>query len=146
MAEQNNEQTTPVTQQNAPATPQAAQPVSSQTAQPVTPQTAPESKKDIEALTDERKEEPKKNGRTYFIVALVCTSLSVLFFGLTFTPLTVYSLLASVLFCIASLSFLGTQKKRENFKGVFILTLITYFLFICFIAFFVGGVIWSMSA
>ena len=90
-------------------------------------------------------ETPQKRDKVYFIVALVCTALGVLFFGLTFTPLAVYSLLASILFCIASLSFLGTQKKRENFKGVFILTIVTYVLLALFIAFFIGGVIFSLT-
>lgn len=88
---------------------------------------------------------PKKNGRVFFYIALACSALGLLFFFLTFTPLAVYSLLASVLFCLASLSFLGTQKKRENFKGVLILTIITYVLLAVFVAFFVGGVIWSMT-
>lgn len=85
---------------------------------------------------------PRKNGRTYFIVAIVCTALGGLFFGLT-SVLKVYALLAAILLCLTSLSFLGTQKKRENFKGVFVLTLITYILLGLLTAFFIGGVIWS---
>lgn len=84
---------------------------------------------------------PQKSNRVYFFVALPCTVLCVVFFGLTFSPLGVYSLLAAILFCISSLSFLSTQKKRENFKGVLILTIITYILLGIFIAFFVGGVV-----
>ena len=86
---------------------------------------------------------PKKNGRILFYIAIACTSLGAIFFGLTFTPLAVYSLIASILFCLASLSLLGTQKKRENFKGVFALTIVTYILLGIFLAFFIGGVIWS---
>ena len=86
-----------------------------------------------------------KGGRKFFYIAVACTALGVLFFGLTFSPLAVYSLLAAILFCLASLSFLGTQKKRENFKGVLIMTIITYVLLGVFIAFFVGGVIFSIT-
>ena len=87
-----------------------------------------------------------KNGRIFFYISIACTALGALFFGLTFTPLGVYSLLASILFCLASLSFLGTQKKKENFNGVFILTVVTYCLLGVFVAFLIGGVIWSMVA
>lgn len=87
-------------------------------------------------------EAPKKNGKVFFYIALACTVLSPVFFGLTFTPLGVYSLLASILFCLASLSFLGTQKKKENFNGVLILTIITYVLLGIILAFFVGGIIY----
>lgn len=82
-----------------------------------------------------------KSDRKFFYIAVVCTALGALFFGLTFTPLAVYSLLAAILFCLASLSFLGTQKKRENFKGVLITTIITYVLLGIFLAFLVGGII-----
>ncbi len=92
---------------------------------------------------DDKKE---KNGRVFFYIAIACTALGALFFGLTFTPLAVFSLCASILFCLASLSFLNTQKKKENFKGVLILTIITYILFGIFLAFFIGGVIWSIIA
>ena len=100
---------------------------------------------EIKENTDNN-QQPKKNGRVFFYIALACTVLGAVFFGLTFTPLAVFSLLAAILFCLASLSLLGTQKKRENFKGVFILTVITYVLFGIFLAFFIGGVIWSSFA
>lgn len=89
---------------------------------------------------------PKKNGRVFFYIALACTVLGAVSFGLTFTLLGVYALLASILFCLASLSLLGTQKKKENFTGVLILTIATYILLGIFLAFFIGGVIWSIVA
>ena len=103
---------------------------------------------DTEEITENTQtaQAPKKNGRIFFYIALACTAASPVFFGLTFTPLGVYSLLASILFCLASLSLLGTQKKKENFKGVLILTIVTYVLLGIFLAFFIGGVIWSMVA
>lgn len=85
---------------------------------------------------------PKKNGKAFYYTALACTILSGIFFGLTFV-LGVYSLLSAILFCLASLSLSGTQKKRENFNGVTALTVVTYIFLGIFVAVFVGGVIWS---
>ena len=154
MAEENTNQTaqTAQTTQHASTSAPTAQMTAAtarqntQTAQPANAQATSQSEPTAAAQTDKKNEEPKKSGKTYFVVALVCTALGGLFFGLTFTPLAVYSLLAAILFCIASISFLGTQKKRENFKGVLILTIIAYILLAGFVAFFVGGVIWSISA
>lgn len=87
--------------------------------------------------------EKPKTGKVYFYIALACTVLGAVFFGLTFTPLAVYSLCASILFCLVSLSLLGKQKKQENFKWVTALTVITYVLMGIFLAFFIGGMIWS---
>ncbi|MCH5147974.1 MAG: hypothetical protein J1G05_01255 [Clostridiales bacterium] len=142
MAEQNSNQTVQTTQTTQPASSPA--PTLQQNTQVSAP--APAQSESPVAQTQEKGEEAKKSGKAYFIVALICTALGGLFFALTFTPLAVYSLLAAILFCIASISFLGTQKKRQNFKGVLILTIITYIIFVGLVAFFVGGVIWSMSA
>lgn len=103
-------------------------------------------KADESTENDQPAEGSKKYGRVYFYIALACTVLGAIFFGLTFTPLAVYSLLASILFCLASLSLLGTQKKKENFKGVLALTIVTYVLLGIFLAFFLGGLIWSLVA
>ena len=89
-------------------------------------------------------EVPKKHAKLYFYIAIACTVLGAVFFGLTFTVLKVYALLASIVFCLASLSLLGAQKKRQNFTGVKILLIVTYVLFGLFVALLLGGVIWSM--
>ena len=106
---------------------------------------AEESTAELEGTAENTQEAqaPKKNGKILFYIAIACTSLGAIFYGLTFSPLAVYSLLASILFCLASLSLLGTQKKRKNFKGVLALTIVTYILLGIFLAFFIGGVIWS---
>ena len=129
--------------QGATATPPAQTAPAAQPAQTAATQAADTAQTDA-VQTGEQEE--VKHGKSYFIVALVCTALGGLFFGLTFTPLAVYSLLAAILFCISSISFLGAQKKRENFKGVSILKLITYILFALLLAFFIGGVVWSLTA
>lgn len=153
MAEQNTNQTAQTAQTTQPAQAPVSAPAATppQASQPAAPQTTQASAtapvQSGSAVAEQVKgEDAKKPGKTYFIVALVCTALGVLFFALTFTPLAVYSLLAAILFCIASISFLGAQKKMLNFKGVLILNIVTYIIFIGLIAFFVGGVIWSMSA
>ena len=158
MAEQNNNQAAQTAQTAQPSQPTAS--ASAPAAQapsatpPQAPQTQPAAQQNTQAnapaqsepaAEPEKKGGDKKPGKAYFTVALVCTALGVLFFGLTFTPLAVYSLLGAILFCIASISFLGAQKKILNFKGVLILKIITYVIFIGLVAFFIGGVIWSMT-
>lgn len=88
-------------------------------------------------------EPPVYNKKTYFYIGIAATVLGVAAFGLTFTALGVYALIASVLFALAALSFLGTQQKKHNFKGVFFAKIAAYALLAVAVAFFIGGIIWS---
>lgn len=90
--------------------------------------------------------EPPYDGKTYFYIGLVATILSAVAFGLTFTFLGVYALISAVLISIAALSFLNTQKHKNNFKAVKYATIAAYVLLFVYLIFFVGGIIYSSAA
>lgn len=79
----------------------------------------------------------------YFCIAAACCALGAAAFGLTFSALKIYALIAAILFELAALAFAGLQKKKNNFKGVLVLKIISYILLFAFAAFFVGGLIYS---
>ena len=83
------------------------------------------------------------NGKTYFYIAIAALVLSAVALGLAFSPLGVYSLIASVIFEITALSLLATQKKKYYFKGVLYLTVIAYSLMALSAALFIGGMIYN---
>ena len=88
-------------------------------------------------------QEPNLN-RTHFFIAIGALALAAVALGLAFLPpLGVYSLIASVLLELTALAFLNTQKKRNNFKGVFAVTVVAYALLAASVALFVGGLIFS---
>lgn len=85
----------------------------------------------------------RKNSSTVcFYVALCACVLGAVAFGLAFTKLAIYSLIASILFEIAALGFCNTQKKTNNFKAVTYLKIVIYILLALFTAFFMGGIIY----
>ncbi|MDE5729040.1 MAG: hypothetical protein K2I20_02565 [Clostridia bacterium] len=55
----------------------------------------------------------------------------------------VYGLIAAVLCALASLAFLATQKKKNNFKAVLYVTVAAYILLAVFVGFFIGGIIYA---
>lgn len=84
--------------------------------------------------------------RVYFFVAIGALVLAAVALGLIFVPgIGVYTLIASALSELASLSFLNTQKKKNNFKAVFYVTVITYVLLGITATVFVGGLIYSAT-
>lgn len=84
-------------------------------------------------------EQPK----IYFYIAIAALILAATAFGLAFSPLGVYSLIASIILELCSLSFLATQKKRYNFRAVLYLTIAAYTMLVLSAAFFIGGLIYS---
>ena len=86
---------------------------------------------------------PPYTGKTYAYIAVGLCVAAALFFGLTFTPLGIYSLIASVVLSIASLSFLNVQKRKNNFKNLIIFRITAYAVLGISTAFFIGGIIWS---
>lgn len=82
-------------------------------------------------------------GKTYAYVATGLLAASAVAFGLIFTALGIYSLIAAVLFALASLAFTEIQKKRNNLKWLLYLKIAAYALLIVYVAFFIGGIIWS---
>ena len=86
---------------------------------------------------------PAYTGKTYaFISAGLCAAAAVAL-GLSFTLLGVYSLIASVILSIASLSFLNVQKRKYNFKNLIIIRITALTVLGIAVAIFIGGIIWS---
>ncbi|MBD5632771.1 MAG: hypothetical protein HDP34_06025 [Clostridia bacterium] len=81
--------------------------------------------------------------KIFFYLGITACALGAVSFGLSFTVLKIYALIGSVVLEIAALSFLATQKKKNNFKAVFYVKVISYALLFAFTAFFVGGLIYS---
>lgn len=80
--------------------------------------------------------------RTYFFIAVAMLALAAVAFGCTFIPNAgVYCLIASVLLELSALSFLSTQKKRNNFKAVRSVTILAYILLALSLLIFIGGMI-----
>ena len=81
--------------------------------------------------------------RVYFFIAIGALVLAAIALGCTFIPqVGVYTLIASVLLELTALSFLSTQKKKNNFKEVFYVTIAAYVLLGLSLILFVGGLIY----
>ncbi len=89
--------------------------------------------------------QPPYDGKTYFYIGLGAAVLSAVAFGLTFTVPGIYALISAVLLSIAALSFLNTQKRKNNFKAVKYATVAAYVLLFIYLIFFVGGIIYSSA-
>lgn len=91
---------------------------------------------------------PESDAKTYFWVGAGAAVAGVIVFVLTLCLpkiLGVYGLIAAVLCALVSLSFLGTQKKKNNFKAVLYVTIAAYVLLAVYVAFFIGGIIYASS-
>ena len=91
---------------------------------------------------------PESDTKTYFWVGAGAAVAGVIAFVLTLCLpkiLGVYGLIAAVLCALVSLSFLGTQKKKNNFKAVLYVTIASYILLAVYVAFFIGGIIYASS-
>lgn len=98
-------------------------------------------KPQTEQIYDEKIE--KTSTRVYFFIALGLLLLAAVAFGCTFIPgVGVYTLIASVLLELSALSFLSTQKKKNNFKAVFYVTIAAYVLLALSALLFIGGLVY----
>lgn len=85
----------------------------------------------------------KSTTQVYFFIAIGLLVLGAVAFGCSFIPnVGVYTLIASVLLELGSLSFLSTQKKKNNFKAVFYVTIAAYVLLGLSLLLFIGGLIY----
>ena len=79
-----------------------------------------------------------------FFLGLVTVTLGAIAFALAFVPgVEIFGLCASIFFELASISLFGAQRARNNIAGTDFLLVISYVLCITFVAFFVGGIVWS---
>lgn len=81
--------------------------------------------------------------RACFYVAVGMLIGAAVTLGLAFIPdIGVYMLIASVVEELIALSLLSSQKKKNNFKGVFIVTVIAYVFLAVSIGLFIGGLVY----
>ena len=77
----------------------------------------------------------------YVAIGLIAAGAVAL--GLSFTVLGIYSLMASMLFEIAGITFVNLQKKKYDLKWLLYVKIVAYALFIAALFLFAGGTIWS---
>lgn len=90
-------------------------------------------------------ENAKNSTRVDFFIAIGLIVAAAIALGCTFIPsIGVYMLIASVLLELAALSFISTQKKKNNFMAVFYVTVVAYVLLALSGLTFLGATIYSM--
>lgn len=90
--------------------------------------------------------ENKTDTKVYFYISIAACVLAAVAFGLSFSALGIYSLIASFLLEFCALSFATTQKKKNPFPAVKIATVTAYVLLGLSAALFIGGLIYSAAA
>ncbi|MDE6666950.1 MAG: hypothetical protein K2K38_01220 [Clostridia bacterium] len=85
----------------------------------------------------------QSNSKVYFYVAIGACALAATAFGLSFSFLGIYALIASLLLELCALSFCVTQKKKNNFPALKFVFIAAYVLLGLSVALFVGGLIYS---
>jgi len=91
-------------------------------------------------------EQPQSDSTTFFWVGAAASAAGLVLFVLTLCIphiLGVYGLIAAVLCSLASLSFLNTQKKKNNFKAVLYVKIGAYCVTGIAALLFIGGLIYS---
>ena len=89
--------------------------------------------------------ETKSNSKVYFYIAIGACVLAAVAFGLSFSLLGIYALIASLLFELCALSFCVTQKKKNNFPALKFVFIAAYVLLGLSAVLFVGGLIYSAT-
>ena len=90
---------------------------------------------------------PENNeNKLYAFIAIGLTAAGAAAFGLSFTVLGIYALIAGMLFEITSITFINLQKKKQNFKWLFYIKIAAYVFLIAALIVFVGGTIWSTQS
>lgn len=84
-------------------------------------------------------------GRTYAYISIGLTALGAVFIGLTFTVLGIYALIASILLSLAAVAFANVQKRKNDFKQLLIIRILSHIVLCIGVILFVGGLIWSAT-
>ena len=82
-------------------------------------------------------------GRTYAYISTGLTVASAVFAGLSFTVLGIYALIASILLSLAAVAFANVQKRKNDFKQLLIIRILSHIVLCICVLIFVGGLIWS---
>ena len=79
----------------------------------------------------------------YALIAIGLIVLGGVALGVSFTPLGIYALIASMLFEIAAMTFVNLQKRKKDFKWLLYVRIAAYVVFAAALIVFVGGTIWA---
>ena len=91
----------------------------------------------------EENEEIKSTTKTYFYIAIAACVLSGVAFGLSFSVLGIYALIASLILELCALSFCVTQKKKNPFPALKFVFIAAYVLLALSALLFIGGLVYS---
>ncbi|MCD8309372.1 MAG: hypothetical protein LUD19_05890 [Clostridia bacterium] len=91
-------------------------------------------------------EETPVTTKAYIYAAIACVCLGAVFYGLMFTVISIYGLIAGIVFEIAALGFSRTQKKKNPVKWGKYVDIAGYVLLIAGVAFMVAGIIYGSVA
>ena len=87
---------------------------------------------------------PENGGnKTNAYIAIGLAVAGAVALGVSFAGLGIYALIASMLFEIASMTFINLQKRKQDFKWLLYIKIATYAIFIASLLVFAGGTIWS---
>ena len=89
--------------------------------------------------------EAKSTSKAYFYVAIGACVLAATAFGLSFSFMGIYALIASLLLELCALSFCVTQKKKNPFPALKFVFIAAYVLLGLSVALFIGGLIYSAT-
>lgn len=89
--------------------------------------------------------EVESTSKTYFYIAIALCVLSAVAFGLSFSFMGIYALIASLILELCALSFCVTQKKKNNFPALKIAFIAAYVLLALSGLLFIGGLIYSAA-
>jgi len=93
----------------------------------------------------EDNEEIKSTTKAYFYVAIAACVLAATAFGLSFSFMGLYALIASLILELCALSFAVTQKKKNNLPALKFVFIAAYVLLALSAALFIGGLIYSAA-
>ena len=93
---------------------------------------------------NEQNNEPAKyQKKTYVFIAIGLIAAGAVALGLSFTKLGIYSLIASMLFEIAGITFVNLQQKKNDLTWLLYVKIVAYALFVAALLLFAGGTIWA---
>ena len=85
----------------------------------------------------------EKGGNVYAILGAVACALGAIMYGLAFTPVAIYGLIAGIVCEIAACGLFRAQQKRRPMLWAKVVLIISYVLLALGAAFMVGGIIWA---
>ena len=88
-------------------------------------------------------EEIKSNSKVYCYIAIGACVLAAAAFGLSFSFMGIYALIASLILELCALSFCVTQKKKNHFSALKFVFIAAYILLALSALLFIGGLVYS---